>query len=45
MNYSQIDAKMKTMVMKENKNKTDERMAKIEKRPKDAAPGDIDDTA
>ena len=31
--------------MKENKNKNDERMTKIEKKPKDPAPGDIDDTA
>lgn len=29
--------------MKENKTKTDDRMTKIEKRPKDTAPGDLND--
>ena len=34
---------MKSPVIKENKNKKDERMDKIEKRPKDSAPGDFED--
>lgn len=44
MNFSQVDPKLRVPTMKENKNKADERMDKIEKRPKDAAPGDINDT-
>lgn len=44
LDYKAVDPKMKIALMKENKNKNDERMAKIEKRPKDAAPGDINDT-
>jgi hypothetical protein len=43
LNYSVCDPKLKSPVIKENKNKKDERMAKIEKRPKDAAPGDTND--
>ena len=43
MNFSAVDPKMKSPIIKENKNKADERMAKIEKRPKDPAPGDIND--
>lgn len=34
---------MKSPLIKDNKNKKDERMDKIEKRPKDPAPGDIVD--
>ena len=44
-NYSQVDPKPKCPVMKESKNKTDDRMTKIEKRPKDTAPGDLNDMA
>ena len=44
MNYKGVDAKEKVPIMRERKNNKDDRMAKIEKRPKDAAPGDIDCT-
>lgn len=43
LNYNYVDPKMKVPVIKENKNKYDERMSKIEKKPKEAAPGDFDD--
>lgn len=43
LNYSYIDPKLKAPYIKENKNKNDERMAKIEKRPKEQAPGDVND--
>ena len=39
--YKGVDPKLKVPTMKESKNKNDDRLAKIEKRPKDAAPGDI----
>lgn len=43
LNYNIVDPKLKSPVIKENKNKKDERMAKIEKRPKEQAPGDTND--
>ena len=40
--YEDVEKLVQKMI-KENKNKNDERMAKIEKKPKEGAPGDYND--